>query len=465
MTTGEPKTLFAKIWDAHIIEKDGDQELLWIDRHFVHEGSFHAFGKLDSAGRPVRHPGLTFGVADHYVPSDHSRPPKDPEVANMIDLLARNTAAHRIDLFAMGDPRQGIVHVAAPEQGLSLPGLIIVCGDSHTATHGAFGAFAFGIGASEVAHVLATQTLWQKRPKVMRITVEGVLDKMTSAKDLALYIISRIGTGGATGHVVEYDGSAIRALSMEGRMTLCNMTIEAGARAGMVAPDDTTFAWLEGRPLAPKGAELEAAKAYWAGLGTDAGAIFDKDLGFDAADVGPMVTWGTSPEEVASVADRVPDAADLQGSRDYMGLDAGQKIDSIGVDQVFIGSCTNSRLQDLREAASVLKLGRVAIPTMIVPGSAAVKKAAEAEGLDRIFRQAGAQWRDSGCSMCVAMNGDAVAPGKRCASTSNRNFPGRQGRGARTHLMSPAMAAAAAITGRITDVRALGDAMDMGAGQ
>ncbi|MCO6392670.1 3-isopropylmalate dehydratase large subunit [Aliihoeflea aestuarii] len=465
MTTGQPRTLFAKVWDAHVIGTDGDQNLLWIDRHFVHEGSFHAFGKLKESGRPVRHPELTFGVADHYVPSDHSAPPKDTEVANMIDLLTRNTTAHGIDIFAMGDSRQGIVHVAAPEQGLSLPGLTIVCGDSHTATHGAFGAFAFGIGASEVAHVLATQTLWQKRPKIMRITVDGVLGEMTSAKDLALYIISRIGTGGATGHVVEYDGSAIRALSMEGRMTLCNMTIEAGARAGMVAPDETTVAWLEGRPLAPKGADLDAAKAFWAKLRTDAGAAFDKEMRFDAADVGPMVTWGTSPEEVAGIAAHVPVAEDFQASRDYMGLEAGQEIAGIEVDQVFIGSCTNSRLQDLREAASVLKLGKVAVPTMIVPGSAAVKKMAEAEGLNRIFRDAGAQWRDSGCSMCVAMNGDAVAPGKRCASTSNRNFPGRQGRGARTHLMSPAMAAAAALTGRIVDVRTISAKPDTGAGQ
>ncbi|MET0170002.1 MAG: aconitase family protein, partial [Aliihoeflea sp.] len=293
MTQAQPKTLFAKVWDAHVIETDGDQDLLWIDRHFVHEGSFHAFGKLEESGRTVRHPELTFGVADHYVPSDHSAPPKDAEVANMIDLLTRNATTHGIDLFAMGDARQGIVHVAAPEQGLSLPGLTIVCGDSHTATHGAFGAFAFGIGASEVTHVLATQTLWQKRPKVMRITVDGVLDEMTGAKDLALYIISRIGTGGATGHVVEYDGRAIRALSMEGRMTLCNMTIEAGARAGMVAPDETTFIWLEGRPMAPKGPEREAARVCWEALRSDPDATFDKELRFDAADIGPMVTWGT----------------------------------------------------------------------------------------------------------------------------------------------------------------------------
>jgi 3-isopropylmalate/(R)-2-methylmalate dehydratase large subunit len=460
MQTATPRTLFDKIWEAHVIRSDGEQDLLWIDRHFVHEGSFHAFEKLKASGRRVRRPELTFGVADHYVPTDHSRPSADPEVAEMIRLLSANTKEHGVDLFGIGDLRQGIVHVAAPEQGLTLPGLTIVCGDSHTATHGAFGAFAFGIGASEVAHVLATQTLWQKRPKAMRIRVEGALSGFASAKDLALHIIQRIGTGGATGHVVEYSGPAIAALRMEARMTLCNMTIEAGARAGLVAPDETTVDWIAGRPYAPRGADWEKARDYWRTLRSDDEARFDREVAIDAAEVAPMVTWGTSPEQVAPVTAAVPQEGRYEKALAYMDLRPGQPLEGIAVDRVFIGSCTNSRLDDLRAAAGVISGRRVAVPTMIVPGSAAVKRAAEAEGLDRIFRDAGASWHDSGCSMCVAMNGDVAAEGERCASTTNRNFPGRQGRGARTHLMSPAMAAAAAVTGSITDVRRLGGGGD-----
>ncbi|SOD93343.1 3-isopropylmalate dehydratase large subunit [Caenispirillum bisanense] len=450
-----PRTMLDKIWDDHVVASDGDQDLLLVDRHFVHEGSFHAFGKLKARGGRVRRPQATFAIADHYVPSDHAAGARDPEVATMITLLDRNAAENGLALFGMGDPRQGIVHVAAPEQGLTLPGTIIVCGDSHTATHGAFGAFAFGIGASEVAHVLATQTLWQRRPKTMRVTVEGRLPAGVTAKDLALHVIGTIGTGGATGHAVEYAGKAVAALSMEGRMTLCNMTIEAGARSGMVAPDETTFAWLQGRPYAPAGAEWEAAVAWWRSLPSDPDAAFDREVTLDASTLAPMVTWGTSPEQVAPVDGRVPYDADgrFADALGYMGLTAGAAVAGTPVDVAFIGSCTNSRLDDLRQAAAVLRGRRVSVRTLIVPGSTAVKAAAEAEGLAEVFRAAGAEWRDSGCSMCVAMNGDMVGPGQRCASTSNRNFPGRQGKGARTHLMSPAMAAAAAVTGRITDVR------------
>lgn len=451
-----PQTLFEKVWTDHVVTSQSGQDLLMVDRHFVHEGSFHAFEKLKASGRGVRRPEQTFGIADHYVPSDHGARPKDPEIANMIDLLGRNTEANRIELFGLGSARQGIVHVTAPEQGLTLPGLILVCGDSHTATHGAFGAFAFGIGASEVAHVLATQTLWQKRPKTMRITVSGCLAPGVTSKDLALHIIGRIGTGGATGHVVEYAGDAIEALSMDARMTLCNMTIEAGARAGMIAPDETTFAWIKGRAYAPEGDRWDAALDHWRGLRTDPGARFDREVAFDAREVAPMVTWGTSPEQVAPIDGCIPlDEGRYGDALSYMGLRPGAPLAGIPVDQVFIGSCTNARLEDLRAAAEVMRGRRVAVQTLIVPGSTQVKRQAEAEGLDHVFLEAGAEWRDSGCSMCVGINGDRVAPGKRCASTTNRNFVGRQGPGARTHLMSPAMAAAAAVTGRISDVREL----------
>jgi 3-isopropylmalate/(R)-2-methylmalate dehydratase large subunit len=461
-----PRTLFDKVWDAHaVLTRDDGQTLLAIDRHFVHEGSFHAFGMIDHAGRAVRRPDRTYGVADHYVPShDRRRPIADPEVANMVEMLRANTARHGIRLFGLDDPRQGIVHVIGPEEGLTLPGLTIVCGDSHTSTHGAFGALGFGIGASEVSHVLATQTLWQRRPRTLRITVDGAPGPFVSGKDLILSIIAAIGAGGAVGHVIEYAGSAIRALSMEGRLTVCNMSIEAGARAGMVAPDDTTFAYLHGRPNAPTGAGWDRAVAAWRDLATDAGARFDREVRLDAADIAPTVTWGTSPETAVPVTARVPDpSAEPDGRRraqivemlDYMGLAPGVPLAEVAVDRVFIGSCTNGRIEDLRAAAAVLKGRKAAVPGLVTPGSTPVKAQAEAEGLDRIFKAAGLGWGEAGCSMCVGMNGDLVAAGERCASTSNRNFPHRQGQGARTHLMSPAMVAAAAVTGRLTDVRRL----------
>ncbi|MEQ9134468.1 MAG: 3-isopropylmalate dehydratase large subunit [Thalassobaculum sp.] len=461
-----PTTLFEKIWRQHrIVERDDGQALLWIDRHLCHEGSFHAFDKLARSGRKVRRPDLTFAVADHYVPTrDRAAGARDPEIATMIRLLGQNAAANGVRLFGLDDPDQGIVHVVAPELGLTQPGITLVCGDSHTSTHGAFGALAFGIGASEVAHVLATQALWQKRPRTLRITVDGRLGAHVTAKDLILAVIARIGADGAAGHVVEYAGEAIRALSMEARMTVCNMTIEAGGRAGMIAPDDTTYDWLHGRRHAPQGADWDAAVADWRSLASDPGAAFDREVALDAAAVAPTVTWGTSPEHALPVTATVPDPAaepdagrraTLEAALAYMDLAPGTPLSGIAVERVFIGSCTNARLGDLRAAAAVLKDRRAAVPLMVVPGSSAVKRAAEAEGLDRVFTAAGAEWLDSGCSMCAATNGDMVAPGQRCASTTNRNFRGRQGPGARTHLMSPAMAAAAAVTGRLTDVREL----------
>jgi 3-isopropylmalate/(R)-2-methylmalate dehydratase large subunit len=458
-----PRTLFDKLWARHVIATREDGEcLLWVDRHFVHEGSHHAFRKLDEKGRPVAEPELTFGVADHYVPTRHRPTVPDSEVAGMITRLSDNAARHRFRLFGLDDPAQGIVHVVGPEQGLTLPGALIVCGDSHTTTHGAFGAYAFGIGASEVAHVLMTQTLWQQKPKRMRITVAGTLGPHVSAKDLALHIISAIGTDGARGHAVEYAGEAITALSMEGRMTLCNMSIEAGARCAMVAPDETTFDWLADRPHAPAGEALDVAIADWRQLATDDGASFDREFPIAGGDIAPTVTWGISPEDALPVTGQVPSGAEdaargahLSEALAYMGLAAGQKLTDIMIDEVFIGSCTNGRLEDLRAAAAVLRGRKARVPGLVSPGSSLVKCAAEAEGLDGIFTGAGLIWADSGCSMCVGMNGDLVAPGRRCASTTNRNFKGRQGLGARTHLMSPAMVAAAAVTGRITDVRAL----------
>jgi 3-isopropylmalate/(R)-2-methylmalate dehydratase large subunit len=459
-----PRTLFDKIWDAHVIAVREDGEaLLWVDRHYVHEGSHHAFRKLDERGRAVAEPSLTFGIADHYVPTLGRPHIADAELGGMVQRLEANAIRHGIRLFGLGDPAQGIVHVVMPELGLTLPGLMIVCGDSHTSTHGALGALAFGIGASEVAHVLMTQTLWQKKPKRMRITVSGTLDEQVTAKDLALHTIATIGTAGAQGHAVEYAGTAISALSMEARLTLCNLSIEAGARCGMVAPDATTFAYVEGRRYAPKGADLTAAADGWRTLASDPDAAFDREVAIDAGAVAPTVTWGTSPEDALPVGAAIPgpDPSDpararrLADALDYMGLQAGQKLTDIAVDRVFIGSCTNARIEDLRAAAAVLAGHRAAVPGLVAPGSSAVKKQAEAEGLDRVFAAAGLTWADSGCSMCVGMNGDRAAPGERVASTTNRNFRGRQGPGSRTHLMSPAMAAAAAVTGRITDVRAL----------
>ncbi len=458
------KTLLEKIWDAHaVVTREDGASLLWVDRHFVHEGSFHAFGMLDFAGRRVLRPDLTFGVTDHYVPS-HSRalPIADPEITGMVERLRGNARHNGFDLMDPDDPRQGIVHVAGPEQGLTLPGLTIVCGDSHTSTHGAFGALGFGIGASEVSHVLATQTIWQRRPRAMRIAIDGTLPPGVAAKDVILSIIGKIGAGGATGHIIEYAGSAIRALGMEARMTICNMSIEAGARAGMVAPDDTTFAFLAGRPRVPR--DFDAAVAAWRTLPTDDDARFDREIALSAAEIAPTVTWGTSPETALPITASVPDpasASDPAGrgriaeQLDYMGLQPGQPLDGIRIERVFIGSCTNGRLSDLRAAAAVLRGRRATVPGLVVPGSGPVKRQAEAEGLDRVFLGAGLQWGEPGCSMCVGMNGDLVPPGERCAATSNRNFVGRQGPGARTHLMSPAMAAAAAIAGALTDIRRL----------
>jgi 3-isopropylmalate/(R)-2-methylmalate dehydratase large subunit len=460
------RTLLAKIWDAHTVStRDDGQALLAIDRHYVHEGSFHGFGMLDHAGRPLRRPDLTFAVADHYAPSSpRPGPVHDPELAQMMAQLRGNAARHGVPLLDMDDPRQGIVHVAFPEQGLTLPGFTVVCGDSHTSTHGAFGALAFGIGASEVSHVLATQTLWQKRPKTTRISVDGLLGPHISAKDLILAVIATIGAAGATGHVLEYAGPAIRALSMEARMTICNMSIEAGGRAGLIAPDETTFAWLEGRAMVPRGAVWAKAVEAWRELPSDEGAAFDREVVLDGAAIAPTATWGTSPETALPIGGQVPDPAtevDLVRRRTmeemlrYMDLRPGVPLEGLPIDQIFIGSCTNGRLPDLVAAADVLRGRRAVVPGLVVPGSTPIKREAEAMGLDRVFKDAGLVWGEAGCSMCVGINGDLVAAGKRCASTSNRNFQGRQGQGSRTHLMSPAMAAAAAVRGAITDVRRL----------
>ncbi|PMR81647.1 3-isopropylmalate dehydratase large subunit [Halomonas urumqiensis] len=462
-----PTTLFDKVWDAHEIHRsESGQSLLWIDRHFVHEGSFHAFNKLHERELPVARPDLTFGIADHYVPTltRHLEEIGDAKVRGMIEQLSDNTTRHGIALFGLNDPRQGIVHVLGPEQGLTQPGLLMVCGDSHTSTHGAFGSIAFGIGASEVAHVLATQTLWQSRPKQMRLNVEGRLAPGITAKDIALTWIARLGADGARGHAIEYTGSAIRDLSMEARLTLCNLSIEGGARCGVIAPDEATFDYLRGRPYAPQGEALEQAMAYWRTLTSDPEARFDREVTLDASEIGPTVTWGVSPEDALPIDQAVPDPAreqdanrarQLQDTLDYMGLSAGQKLTDIAIQRVFIGSCTNARIEDLRAAAAVLKGRRSKVPGIVAPGSTQVKREAEAEGLDRIFLEAGLEWRESGCSMCVGMNGDLVASGERCASTTNRNFKGRQGPGARTHLMSPAMVAAAAVAGHLADIREL----------
>jgi 3-isopropylmalate/(R)-2-methylmalate dehydratase large subunit len=462
----EPQTLIDKLWSAHeIARREDGATLLWVDRHYVHEGSFNAFTLMQERGRSVAEPSLTFGIADHYVPTrGRDRPIVDAGIAAMVRDLEANAAANNIPLFGLGDPRQGIVHVVGPEQGLTLPGLLIVCGDSHTSTHGAFGAYAFGIGSSEVAHVLMTQTLWQQKPKHMRVTVGGKAAAGISAKDIALAIIARIGADGAQGHAIEYCGSAITALSMEGRMTLCNLSIEAGGRCGIVAPDATTFAYLKGRPYAPTGEAFEQAIEAWSGLFSDKASVFDRELELDAGMIAPIVTWGTTPDDALPIDGSVPDPAResdperakyVRDALDYMGIAPGKKLTEIAIDRVFIGSCTNARIEDLRAAAAVLA-GRVSkVPGLVSPGSTSVKRQAEEEGLDRIFRAAGLEWAESGCSMCVGINGDIVSPGERCASTTNRNFRGRQGPGARTHLMSPAMVAAAAIAGHLADVRHL----------
>ena len=460
------QTLIDKLWAAHeIVRRDDGASLLWVDRHYVHEGSFHAFSQMKTRGRSVAEPQLTFGVADHYVPTrGRDGGIANPEIAAMVRNLEANAGDNQITLFGLRDPRQGIVHVVGPEQGLTLPGLLIVCGDSHTSTHGAFGAYAFGIGASEVAHVLMTQTLWQKKPQRMRIVVDGKTAAGIAAKDIALAIIARIGADGAQGHAIEFAGTAIQALSMEGRMTLCNMSIEAGGRCGMVAPDATTFTYINDRPYAPKGADFEQAIEAWSTLVSDTDAVFDRDVTIDATCIAPIVTWGTTPDDALPVDARAPDpsresdatrAKYVREALDYMGITPGTKLTDIAVDRVFIGSCTNARIEDLRAAAAVLA-GRVSkVPGLVSPGSSTVKRQAEEEGLDRIFRDAGLEWADSGCSMCVGINGDLVPSGERCASTTNRNFRGRQGPGARTHLMSPAMVAAAAVSGHLADVRPL----------
>ena len=461
-----PQTIIDKLWSAHEIARREDAAtLLWVDRHYVHEGSFLAFDQIRKRRRTVAEPALTFGIADHYVPTrGRDRPIADPSIADMVGKLEANTSGNGIGLFGLGDPRQGIVHVVGPEQGLTLPGLLIVCGDSHTSTHGAFGAYAFGIGASEVAHVLMTQTLWQKKPRRMRVTVSGKAAPGVAAKDIALSVIARIGADGARGHAVEFAGSAIAALSMEGRMTLCNMSIEGGGRCGIVAPDAVTFAYLKGRPFAPKDAAFDRAVEAWSALASDRDAIFDREVALDAGAIAPIVTWGTTPDDALPIDASVPDPAReadpvrakyLRDALDYMAVAPGKKLTGIAIDRIFIGSCTNARIEDLRAAAAVLAGRKSKVPGLVSPGSSTVKRQAEAEGLDRIFRDAGLEWADSGCSMCVGINGDVVPPGERCASTTNRNFRGRQGPGARTHLMSPAMVAAAAVTGHLTDVRQL----------
>ena len=462
-----PTTLFEKVWEQHVVRREaGRPDLIYIDLHLVHEvTSPQAFAGLTAAGRTVRRPERTLATVDHNVPTtSRSLPLADPVATRQITTLRENASAHGITLYDMGDERQGIVHVIGPELGATQPGMTIVCGDSHTSTHGAFGALAFGIGTSQVEHVLATQCLLMERPRSMEIRFRGRLGPGITAKDLILFTIGRIGVAGGAGHVLEYRGEAIRELSMEGRMTVCNMSIEAGARAGMVAPDATTFSYLRGRPRAPGGDAFDAAVARWSTLATDPGARFDQVVEIDLAGLEPQVTWGTNPGMVVPISGRVPDPARLPDpeSRDaaeralsYMGLDPGTPIQDIELDRVFVGSCTNSRIEDLREAARVARGRKVSprVQALVVPGSTAVKAMAEAEGLDRVFRDAGFEWRESGCSMCLGMNDDIAAPGERCASTSNRNFEGRQGRGARTHLVSPAMAAAAAVAGRFTDVR------------
>lgn len=462
------RALFDKIWERHVVLQWPDgPALLYIDRDFVHEGAFHAFADLRRRGLSVRTPGHVFGIADHYAPT-HGRRVEDAPSERVRTLLREfETNMHwgGISGFGIDDERQGIVHVVGPELGISQPGMTIVANDSHTSTHGALGAIAFGIGQFETAQVLATHTLWQNRPALMRIAVQGRRANGVSAKDVILAILARMSASGAIGHAIEYVGDVIEQMSIEERLTVCNMSIELGARCGMVAPDDTTFEYLYQRPYAPAGAHWDAAVDYWRTLPSDAGAHFDHEVTIDGSAIAPMVTWGTSPDTAVAIDQRVPDPQHLSGAEraaaqkalDYMGLTPGTPMSDIRVDRVFIGSCTNSRIDDLRAAAAVVDGRKVRVPSMVVPGSTAVKRQAEAEGLDRIFTAAGFEWRHSGCSMCVAINGDVVPAGERCASTSNRNFVGRQGIDSRTHLMSPAMAAAAAVTGRLTDVRRLLD--------
>jgi 3-isopropylmalate/(R)-2-methylmalate dehydratase large subunit len=469
MPDPQPRTLFDKVWDSHVVERLQDGTcVLYIDRHLVHEvTSPQAFEGLRLAGRVVRRPDATLAVVDHNIPtSDRRAGIKEEESRIQVETLERNVAEFGVPYIPLLDARQGIVHIVGPELGASLPGMTIVCGDSHTSTHGALGALAFGIGTSEVEHVLATQTLLQKPAKNMLVQVDGALPFGCTAKDIVLAIIGRIGTAGGNGHVIEFAGAAIRALDMAGRMTVCNMAIEAGARAGMIAPDDTTFDYIRGRPMAPQGEAFDRAVAHWRKLPTDPGAFFDRTVTLDAADIVPMVSWGTSPEAVLPVTATVPDPEDepdeakraqMRRMVEYMGLQPGQRLSDLKVDVVFVGSCTNGRIEDIRAAAAVARGRRVApgVRALVVPGSGQVKQQAEAEGLHRVLLDAGFEWREAGCSMCLGMNPDKLTPGQRCASTSNRNFEGRQGPGGRTHLLSPAMAVAAAVTGHLTDVREL----------
>mgnify|MGYP001260112437 FL=1 len=466
MSNNGPKTLFDKIWSDHLVgQRDDGTSLLYIDRHLVHEvTSPQAFEGLKLSNRKVRRPEATFATADHNVPTINRENISDEQSRIQVETLAKNTKEHNIEYFELTDRRQGIVHIIGPEQGITQPGMTMVCGDSHTSTHGAFGALAFGIGTSEVEHVLATQTIVQKPAKNMRIAVNGKLPFGVTSKDLILYIIGQIGTAGGNGHVIEYAGTSLKPLSMESRMTICNMSIEAGARAGLIAPDQITFDYIKGRPYAPSKDHWEKAIEYWSSLPSDQDAFYDNELIINSDEIDPMVTWGTSPEDVVAVSGFVPDPSSgktenkqksIQRSLDYMGLKSGTKITDIKLDKIFIGSCTNGRIEDLRNVASVVKDKKISshISGMIVPGSGLVKKQAEEEGLSKIFIDAGFEWRDAGCSMCLGMNPDQLKPGERCASTSNRNFEGRQGRGGRTHLMSPELAAASAIKGNISDIR------------
>ncbi len=464
------KTMYEKIWDAHLVhEPEGQAPILYIDRHLLHEVTTpQAFEGLKDAGRPVRRKNANLATLDHCVPTiDRDKPIKDPIAKKQVEVMIENCRIHDLELYDMESENNGIIHVVVPEHGFVHPGMTTVCGDSHTATHGAFGALAFGIGTSEVEHVLATQTLRQARSRTMLVKVEGELSEFCTAKDIALTIIGKIGTAGGTGYVIEYSGEAIRSLSMEGRMTLCNLAIESGARAGLVAPDEKTFEFLKGREYAPTGDAWDVALSYWKSIVTDEGAEYDKVVTISADEIAPQVTWGTSPEQVIGVNGKVPSPGDFddeikrkacENALSYMGLDAEMNITDIEIDKVFVGSCTNSRIEDIRAAAEVAKGTKVAsgVTALMVPGSYQVKKQAEEEGLDVIFKEAGWEWRDPGCSMCLAMNGDELKEGERCASTSNRNFEGRQGKGGRTHLVSPAMAAAAAAAGRFVDIRKLG---------
>ena len=462
------KTLFEKIWERHAVTERHGQTLIYLDRHLCHDGSFGAFDRLRNAGLKVRRPKQTFITPDHYTPTHTASLEglEDPRAREIASAVVTNAEEFGVTMFPWGDERQGIAHVVGPEQGVTLPGLTLVCGDSHTSTHGALGCIAFGIGSSEVTHVLATQSLWQKKPKTMRITVEGKLGFGVTGKDVILAIIRQISAAGGTGHAIEYAGSALRDLSMEGRLTMCNMTIEAGSRIGMVAPDETTFAYVKGRPFAPKEEKWDKALSFWRTLSSDKDAAFDREVSVDGNAVAPMVTWGNSPQDAVQVSETLPDPdkepdaerkAAMAAAYDYMDLKPGIPVTDIKLDRIFIGACTNARIEDLRAAAAVAKGRKAVLPAMVVPGSGLVRKQAETEGLDRIFKEAGFEWRLAGCSMCVGMNGDILKPGERSASTSNRNFRGRQGPGSRTHLVSPAMAAAAAVTGHFIDVRKLMD--------